>query len=363
MNKKKVAIITNIPSPYRVDFFHYLIKNCNEFEFKIIYSSKSEDNRSWSIDEDKIKNSIFLKSKTIKLKKKNDNKYIHITYDIIKYLNKMKPDIIVASEYNPTVIQAFLWAKINKKSFVSWSDGTLNSEKNINSVQKILRKLIINNSDSYIASSSKTKEAQIKYGAKEEKIYISYLTVDIHKYLYERKVYNNNLLYVGSLIKRKGVDLLLNALKNVKSDYNLIIIGEGPEKESLIKQSIDLKINDKVKFLGFKEEEELREYYIKSDIFILPTREDCFGLVTLEAMCSSMAILTSKYADGCYDLVSEGENGFIIDPYNEIEFANQIEDLLNDKGKIKKMAIKSYEKVDKFTFKKVSEGFLKAINL
>ena len=63
---KRVAIITNIPAPYRVDFFDYLQKNYRDYEFTVIYSSKNEDNRSWEIDQEKMKNSIFLESKTIK---------------------------------------------------------------------------------------------------------------------------------------------------------------------------------------------------------------------------------------------------------------------------------------------------------
>ena len=69
---KRVAIITNIPAPYRVDFFDYLQKNYGEYEFTIIYSSRNEDNRSWDVDQEKMKNSVFLESKTLKIKKKSE---------------------------------------------------------------------------------------------------------------------------------------------------------------------------------------------------------------------------------------------------------------------------------------------------
>lgn len=65
----KAVIITNIPAPYRVDFFYYLQTRIRETEFYIIYSSAAEDNRSWKVEQEKIKKSVFLKSATIKIKK------------------------------------------------------------------------------------------------------------------------------------------------------------------------------------------------------------------------------------------------------------------------------------------------------
>ena len=68
----------------------YLQKNYRDYEFTVIYSSKNEDNRSWEIDQEKMKNSIFLESKTIKLrlKKRMDTRYIHFPVGVTKVLKK-----------------------------------------------------------------------------------------------------------------------------------------------------------------------------------------------------------------------------------------------------------------------------------
>ena len=84
---KHVVIITNIPAPYRVDFFDYLKKNHKQYQFTIIYSSKNEDNRKWSIETEKMDNSIFLESKTIKIKKRYDNYYLHLPAGVSKVLD------------------------------------------------------------------------------------------------------------------------------------------------------------------------------------------------------------------------------------------------------------------------------------
>ena len=359
---KRVAIITNIPAPYRVDFFDYLQKNYNEYDFTIIYSSKNEDNRKWDIEQEKMNQSVFLESKTIKLKKRFDNYYLHVPVGVAKTLQKIKPDVVVGSEYNPTIIQALYYCKRKKIPFVSWTDGTLYSERNRNFIQKFLRRFIVARADAYIGSSTKSKEAQIYYGADERKCHISYLAVDVEKYIQKPQGQGKGkILYVGSLIERKGVDLLLNALAKVQAEFEVYFAGDGEEKEVLKELAKKLEIDTKVHFLGQLSRDVLLKHYADSDLFVLPTREDCFALVILEAMCSELPIVCSKYADGAYDLIRDGENGFIVDPYNIDEFANRIESVLNDKTLCNMMKNKSKEIVEKFRFENISKGYIAAI--
>ena len=359
---KRVAIITNIPAPYRVDFFDYLKKNYTDYQFTIIYSSKNEDNRTWDIEQKKMENSVFLESKTIKIKKRYDNYYLHIPTGVSKVLNKIEPDVVVGSEYNPTIIQALNYCKRKKIPFVSWTDGTLFSERNRNFVQKFLRRYVVGKADAFIASSTKSKEAQIYYGADEKKCHISYLAVDVDKYIQEPQGQGTGkILCVGSLIERKGVDLLLNALAKVNCSYSLCLAGEGTEKEQLQKRAEELQIIDKVQFLGQLSREELLKHYADSDLFVFPTREDCFALVILEAMCSGLPIVCSKYADGAYDLIEEGKNGIIIDPYDETAFAESIEKVLGNKELRENMQENSKEILEKFRFANIAKGYMEAI--
>lgn len=358
---KKICIITNIPSPYRVDFFNYLNSNKN-YDFKIIYSSVGEDDRGWKLDKDSIKNSIFLKSKSIVLKKNLDNKHIHLSLDIIKYLNKYNPDVVIGCEYNPIAIISYYWSKLNNKKYISWSDGTLNSEKNINFMQKFLRKKICKNAKALIASSSKTREAQLKYGANEENIFISYLTVNIDKFLFKKKEFNNkNILFVGRLSKRKGLELAFNSLKLVKNEYKLTIVGDGPQKDELVKKVNELGLAGNVEFKGSLNGQELLEEYRRADCFIIPSYVDCFGLVISEAMCNSLPIIASKYVDGSYDLIESEHNGYIVDPENYQEFADAMQKVLASKDIVKVMGEKSYQKIQKFKFEEVSKGIFEAI--
>lgn len=357
----KALFITNVPSPYRVDFFAYLQKNYPEYEFHVIFSAADMECRKWSVEMEQLENYSFLKSKTLIIRKRFDDRYVYIPTGVEKALNDVRPDIVFAMEYNPTILRAVHWCQKKKIPFISWTDGTLNSEKNIGKVQRMSRRYIIKRAAAFVASSTASKETQIAYGADAEKCFVSYLTVDIQKYLAKKERYDaRQLIYVGSLIQRKGLDLLMPALAETPEDIRLIIVGEGQERQALKEQIAKLGLNDRVEFKGYVEGEALRRLYMESDAFIIPTREDCFGLVILEAMCASLPIISSKYADGARDLVEEGKNGYIVDPEDTKELAACITKLF-EQDNLAAMGAYSYEKAHEFAFEYVAEGCMKAI--
>ena len=230
----KAVFITNIPSPYRVDFFAYLQKHYPEYEFHIIFSGAVMENRKWSVELAELSHYHFLKSKTLIIRKRFDDRYVFLPVGVEKLLAEIKPDLVFAMEYNPTILRAVHWCRKKRIPFISWTDGTLNSEKNIGKVQRLSRSYIIKRAAAFVASSTASKQAQIAYGADEKKCFLSYLTVDIQKYLREKEDYSGReLLYVGSLIQRKGLDLLLPALAKTPQNIRLWIVGEGQEKDLL----------------------------------------------------------------------------------------------------------------------------------
>lgn len=358
---KRAVFITNIPSPYRVDFFSFLQKTYPEYEFHIIFSGAGMENRKWTVELEGLEHYHFLKSRTIIIRKRFDDRYVFLPVGVERTLREIAPELVFAMEYNPTILRAVHWCRKRKIPFISWTDGTLNSEKNIGKVQRLSRSYIVKRAAAFIASSTASKEAQIAYGAAPEKCFLSYLTVDIQKYLAKKDSYQaRQLIYVGSLIQRKGLDLLLPALAQTSEDIRLVIVGEGQEKPLLEQQIEKLNLTERVEFKGYVEGEALRRLYMESDAFILPTREDCFGLVLLEAMCASLPVISSKYADGARDLIEEGKNGYIVDPEDTDAFAKTIERIFSE-GRLAEMGSYSYQKAQEFSFSNVAEGCIAAM--
>lgn len=361
--RKRIVIITNIPSPYRVDHYQYLQNTYKEYEFHIVFAVKKfkSELRQWKASIKGLENVYFLPNYTIFIKGRYDDRHIFITYGVGKILNKISPAAIVCMEYNPTSIQTMIWCKKKKIPYISLTDGTLYSERNINKIQQLSRKYIMANSNVFIASSTRAKE-KIEAYTKKKKIYISYLSEDLEYYLQDKiNNHGKTILYVGSLIERKGVDLLINAIAKMKTQCELNIAGNGPLLEELKQQSIKLHLDKKIHFLGYQQNDKLRVLYQNADLFVLPTREDCYGLVIMEAMCASIPVVISKYADGAYDLVDEEVTGIIIDPYNSDKFAQAMDRALNINRGTNKWGIAGNAKIRNFSFKQVSIPFIEAI--
>ncbi len=128
-----------------------------------------------------------------------------------------------------------------------------------------------------------------------------------------------HLLFVGRLVERKGVTLLLSAIAKVRalgSDVRLTVVGDGPLNESLRADAGKLAITDVVEFTGFVPEQALTGYFDACDAFVLPAIRDSkgdvegLGVVLLEAMLHDRPVIASD-SGGIGDIVVDGETGLL----------------------------------------------------
>jgi glycosyltransferase involved in cell wall biosynthesis len=146
------------------------------------------------------------------------------------------------------------------------------------------------------------------------------------------------LLFVGQLIRGKGVDLLLQIMAKVQADYRLLIAGGGKDRCWLETMAAELGIADKVEFQGWVLHPE--KLYSTCDLLLLPTRwQEPFGLVGLEAASKGMPIVAFDLG-GCREYIVHGENGILIPPGNIGEFAEKVQELLENPEKLLPMGEK-----------------------
>ena len=131
------------------------------------------------------------------------------------------------------------------------------------------------------------------------------------------KFYGNpyQILSVGSLQKRKNFSSLITAVSRIKNAY-LKIAGEGSQKEYLKKLVKKLKIQDRVEFLGQKTKKEIYELMEENPLFILPSINETFGMVYLEAMAKGSIVICSKNS-GMAGFIEDEKNGFLTDADKE----------------------------------------------
>ncbi|MCH8801835.1 MAG: glycosyltransferase [Chloroflexi bacterium] len=135
-------------------------------------------------------------------------------------------------------------------------------------------------------------------------------------------------IFVGQLMKRKGVHYLLKALSQTP-DLSCLIVGEGPERESLTALAHSLGISDRVVFAGARPPADLPGYYSAADFFVLPSLAEAFPLVLLEAMSCGLPVIATK-ADGTLAIVRDGYNGLVVEPGDVAGLASRLREMTAD---------------------------------
>ncbi len=136
------------------------------------------------------------------------------------------------------------------------------------------------------------------------------------------------LICVSRLIERKGIQHLLRALKVMQYPVHLSIVGEGNYQQQLIELAAEYEVADKVTFHGYCPRERLVDLYSASDIFVLPTMAESFGLVFIEAMACGVPIIGTRVG-GVPDIVQE-ENGILVEPDDYLAVRRAIDELAGD---------------------------------
>ncbi len=159
------------------------------------------------------------------------------------------------------------------------------------------------------------------------------------------------ILCIGQFVPRKGIDILLMSAIHVKSNATLIIIG-GEPTDSYLQLVNEHRLNH-VRFVDFMDKSDMSAYFSLADIFVLPTREDIWGLVINEAMAEGLPIITTDKCIAGLELVEDNVNGFII-PINEPRLlAEKIDYILTDPKKNESFGQASLHKVKCYTIEEM----------
>jgi glycosyltransferase involved in cell wall biosynthesis len=148
-------------------------------------------------------------------------------------------------------------------------------------------------------------------------------------------------------------------MKDLSKDIGVYFVGGEPTAEYInLKQEFGL---ENVNFVGFKNKEELKKYYMAADVFVLPTREDIWGLVINEAMANGLPIISTDRCVAATELVENGVNGYIVQVDNVEELSCAIEKTINDNLRI--MGQESLDKIKKYTFESMAKQHVEIFNI
>ena len=302
--------------------------------------------------------------------KRNAKRYLkvqqkHIANEINKLLKtKLKdfnPDALVV--HFPSHFEGIIEnLDLNCKKFATFHITDCNSLK----VNKKSRKIIKNTYNHFIARSNSIKNIMNSIEYNPEFVANSGIdsSIIIKKEELENK-HNTKLkvLYAGSFIKRKNVDVIIKALGQVKNkiDFEFIIIGDGKNANMLKELAVENKIDDKCAFLGRKQRKEVFDYMKQSDIFVMVSSNETLGLTYMEAM-SQGCLTIGSLNEGIDGIIKNNQNGFLIEAGNVEQLAeliiriNEMTD--TEKKKIQKNAILT---INEMTSEKTAQNYINFI--
>jgi len=348
--KRKVIFLTYIPSPYRVDFFNELAKYC---DLNVLYYYENVPNSPWkkTIQEHNYAHMFLMQKSKVKG-----------LLVLLKLLYKNRNETIVVGAYSKMAeIFAILFLKLLRVKFVLNSDGGFITK---GVLKTILKRQLIRPASYWLSSGINTSNTLVHYGAKSSNIFEYHFSslfenevleksVEEEEFIRIRKNLNLNndvtyIVFVGQLIYRKGVDILLEAITLMKNkEIEVLVIGSGNQINNLKEYCVINNLQERVHFIGKCPKQEVLEYLKVSDVFVFPSREDIWGLALNEAIANGLPVISTKQVGSAYNLISDGENGYIIDCDNVLELVDALEKLVFKN--LTSMRLKSLEKAQKYT--------------
>ena len=194
-------------------------------------------------------------------------------------------------------------------------------------IKKVLKK-----SDVVLAVSNALRNEILSTGVKgiESKTRLYWNSVDINKFSSNNENLLENrgkpiVMFVGNIIKRKNVDLLIEAKKLSKTDYEVVIVGDGPLKKSLEEKVQKESISD-VRFLGSRNDVE--KIIPGCDLLVLPSFSESFGLVLIEALACGKPVIGSDVG-GISEIITD-DVGLLINPNDASSLADAIDKIIGD---------------------------------
>lgn len=358
----KVLFTTNIPAPYRMDFFNELGNMC---DLTVAFEDNKVSDRNIQWMNRKAENFKLIMLKGIKIGKDNS-----INFSVLKLL-KDKWDVIIIGDYStPTSIIEIEYLKMKKIPFYIEADGGL-----IHSDSKIkywLKKHLISAAENWFSSGVETTMYLTHYGAKEDKCYTYPFTTLLKKDIeyasgYRREDKNRMkhklnmtekviVLSVGRFSYEKGYgkgyDVIMRAAEKMNDDIGFYIVGDEPTEE-FIRWKKEKNL-EHVHFVGYKDKSKLADYYIAADIFVLMTISDVWGLVINEAMMYSLPVISTNKCVAAVELVENDVNGYVLNVGDDEGLKNCIYKIKNN-NLFENMGAQSFSKIQYYTIENMAQ--------
>lgn len=344
--RHRVALVTNIPTPYRNPCYRELARLC---DLRVLFSALREPDRDWSFGPEDLDfpHEVISSLSLTRQRRRPDlgmkaSVFTQISPGLPKALSRFRPEIVVAAAFGPSAMMALAWARWHRARFVLWSEGTRHTEANLHYLRLTQRSLMVRRADAFWSNGALSTELLDSYGRGSAQPVTEGMTgIDTRELrrtteaLAPRRtelrrklgLSGTVFLFVGSVIELKGVPQMARAFTEAMAPgglaATLMVAGRGALSD-VLGQSLAGVPGLELKQLGFVEPARLAELYAAADVFILPTLSDNWSLAVLEAAVAGVPQILSVHNGGSRDLAQMGAAGVMVDPLDGARLAATI---------------------------------------
>jgi 1,2-diacylglycerol 3-alpha-glucosyltransferase len=373
--KRRVLILSEIISPYRIPVFNALARH-DGVDLHVVFLSETDAGlRQWRVYKDEIHFSFeVLPSARFRAGRGS----LLLNWKLRSCLKKFAPDTIICGGYNYIASwEALWWAKNHDAELILWSESNRQDARAGLEWVESLKVYFLSRCDRFVVPGKASFEYLQSLGSPDDSISIAPNAVDNNWFQMQAESVREQssefrmklelptrfLLYVGRLVPEKGVfDLLAGYAEldlSVRSSIGLVFAGNGPSKGELECQAQQVSPG-MVCFPGFLHREDIAGLYALADALILPTHTDPWGLVVNEAMACGLPIIVTNVAGCSADLVEDGWNGFVVPPNDSEELRAAMESLLLDSQLRQRMSMHSALRIRDYSPEACAEGLAAA---
>lgn len=281
---------------------------------------------------------------------------------IIGHLLRFRPQVIFSSSFGVWTILALalkpiLWARL----IIAYEGSSPGVDYRHSPLRLFVRRIMVWLADACITNSQAGKEYLIDVlHARHDRVFVQPYEIPDEKTLPGTGKLEKDLsslirplfLFVGHVIPRKGLPVLLEACAILQTrgytHYTLQVVGNGSQEDELKTFCDEQGLSDRIQWIGRVSYDQIGSYFKNADVFVFPTMEDTWGVVTLEAMLLGKPILCSKGA-GTSELVIHGENGYVFPPDHAAELADLMQKFLDHPETIPAMGERSQQIMAQYT--------------
>ena len=361
IKSNSIAIITNIPAPYRMDIYSHLAKHFGYDHFHVVFCAQKEANRDWVIEHTGFAHT-FLKTNYITWK----GRYIHYNPDALSVLKQLKPDVIITTGFNPTHLLAFAYAVFTGKVHIPMTDGTYDSELKLSALHRIVRKVVFRFSKTFIGASLGARRLYQSYGINADRFYQSHLCANNAAFTALNTTHKPyELMFSGRFSSEKNplfaLDVAAGVAKNLNRPVSILMLGAGPLLDEAKAYAESLAPQVIVTFPGFLQQAELPALYNSAKVFLFPSSWDPWGVVANEACAAGLAVIVSPHAGVANELVCHDVNGYVLE-LNLDDWIKHTTELLSNPDLLAQFSKESQIKVQAYSYKAAAQGIIDAVD-